>query len=71
MRHVTLEGVVLLVNRSDVNKRSDLFKTKSALVFRTHLEANLPNVCDFAVLGNLKVDFSSLLRSTERMLQLL
>ena len=37
----------------------------------THLEANLPSVCDFAVLGNLKVDFSSLLRSTERMLQLL
>ena len=39
--------------------------------FRTHLEASLPSVCDFAVLGNSKVDFSSLLRSTERMLQLL
>ena len=39
--------------------------------FRTHLEASLPSVCDFAVLGNSKVDFVSLLRSTERMLQLL
>ena len=44
---------------------------KEEVDFRTHLEANLPSVCDFAVLGNLKVDFSSLLRSTERMLQLL
>ena len=39
--------------------------------FRMHLQVSLPSVCDFAVLGNSRADFSSLLRSTERMLQLL
>ena len=31
-----------------------------------HLEASLPSVCDFAVLGNLKVDFLSFLRECYR-----
>ena len=40
--------------------------------FRIHFEASLPSVCDFAVLGNLKVDLLSLLPcSTERMLSFL